>query len=117
MTIGQFGVTAALVAGQMTLRLPQQCIFWFVQNQSVLPLKVTFISPDWGRMSSIVLRGAAYEGAPGGYLDSIGFPYFSPEGVELESEDLTAAFGSGASGRTPVNVFPYPGTGPSSFGS
>ena len=112
----QFGQAEVLIAGSLQLTLPEKCIFWYIQNQSTRPLKVQFLGTEWGSFSSIILNPALGNGYGGGYMDSIGFPYFSTEGVELTSLDPTAAFGSGASPKTPLNVFPYPGVGPFNFG-
>lgn len=114
-TSSQFGTTSQLVAGTLQLTLPTKCRWWYVQNQSTQPLTVSFISGDWGFMSSIILAPAAFDGAPGGYLDSLGVPYFAPEGVLLSSADPIGAFGSGASPYAPPTAFIEAATGPGSF--
>lgn len=112
----QIGQVSVLVGGTLDLELPEKCLFWFLQNQSTRPLKVTFLGSDWGYYTDIILCAAGRAGAPGGVLDSLAFPYFSRRGFRLTSPDLTAPFGSGASPIAPLNVFPYPGSGPTGFG-
>lgn len=111
-----FGSRTSLPGASLQLLLPVRCRFWFVQNQSTSPLKATFLGQNWGVMSSIVLAAAAYDGAPGGYLDSIGFPYFDEQGVLLSSTDLNAPFGSGASPYGPPTNFIESADGPGTFG-
>lgn len=110
-----FGTASVLVAGQLQLALPPKCSWWFIQNQSTSPLKVTFISQDWGNMTSIVLNPAPETGAAGGYLDSLGMAYFGEQGVLLTSPDPVAAFGSGASPNKPPTGFFEAADGPTSF--
>lgn len=112
----QFGQATQLVGGTLQLKLPERVVFWYIQNQSPYPMKVTFLGSEWGSMGAIILNPGLDIGFGGGYMDSIGFPYFSTEGVQLDSSNATAQFGSGASPNTPNNVFSYPGTGPQQFG-
>lgn len=109
MAIPLIGTRTALVGGTLTLALPAQINFWYIQNQDVSPLKVTFLGARKATFSSIVLNSAAQAGEAGGYIDSVGFPYFDTLGLLLTSAIATAQFGSGASGVQPVNNFPYPG--------
>lgn len=112
----QIGQAIALVGGTLDIALPEKCLYWFIQNQSLSPLKVSFLGTDWGHMTDLILCPAARAGYPGGKLDSLGFPYFSTLGFRLTSADATAPFGSGASPNPPVNFYPYPGFGPQNFG-
>lgn len=101
------GTTSNLVAGVMLLKMPVKVNFWFVQNQSAAPLVVTFLQgSSFGYATSLILTAALADGSPGGYLDSIGFPYF--DDIVLTSVEPTAQFGSGAFVRPPVNNYPYP---------
>lgn len=116
MTVSNFGAATVLVNGQIQLKLPPKCSWWYLQNQSTSPLQIQFISQDWGVMSTLILAAAAYPGAPGGYLDSLGFPYFGEQGVVLTSTDASAPFGSGSSPDKPPTNFVENATGPTSFG-
>jgi hypothetical protein len=104
----QIGTVRNLVGGTMVLEMPRKVNYWFIQNQSNSHLKVDFESgTTYGEFTSIVLTPANVQGGAGGFLDSIGFPFFG--NVTLTSVDPTAQFGSGASGWTPNNIFVYPG--------
>lgn len=104
----QIGTVSALVGGSMELTMPTKVGFWYIQNQSVEPLKLTFeADSEFGRFSSIILAPAVAAGGPGGYIDSVAFPFFGK--IVATSVDLTAPFGSGAGARLPVNNIPWPG--------
>lgn len=87
--------------------------FWFIQNQDIVPLFISFIDTTGKSLfSTLSLAPATARGAPGGYLDSIGFPYFQQQGFTLTSSILAAQFGSGQSLNLPNNSYPYPGSQP-----
>lgn len=98
-----FGTTTNLVAGTITLT-PGSVLnnaigsgpFWFIQNQDIAPLIVSF--PEHPELGNIVLRAAASQGDAGGYIDSVNFP---PVGsVKLDSTIATAQFSSGSTTKS-----------------
>lgn len=115
MTTVQLGSQGNLPGGPQICRLMAKVGFWFIQNQSSSPLKVTFLgergqgSDGYTIFSSILLDAAPEAGNAGGYLDSVAFPYFDTEGFLLDSTDIGAAYGSGQTNNLPVNDYPYPG--------
>jgi hypothetical protein len=92
----QFGTVTNLVDGSILLEPGPKTgtigIFWFVQNQDIAPLKVSF--PEYPSLGNIILRAGSAQGDAGGYIDSNGFP---PVGkVLLESTIDEAQFGAGS---------------------
>lgn len=110
MAIPLLGTVALLANNTGTFSLQPKTNFWFIQNQDVAPLKIQFLGPRSGLFSSLVLASAINAGGPGGYIDSIGFPYFDPLGFTLSSIVAAALFGSGQSLNQPVNAYGYPGS-------
>ena len=107
--MSEIGTITQLTAGAAILTLPDKSPFWFIQNQDIAPLVVNFRGARTGVFSRIVLVAADTRGGPGGYVDSVAFPYFDTEGFLLNSSIIDAQFGSGFSRATPVNDYPYPG--------
>lgn len=100
--MANLGTTTNLVGGTLACTVPEGTQWWFVQNQDIAGLRLTF--PADSGMTTVDLAGASSLGAgDGGYIDSIGWPYIGP--FTLSSTVLTAEFGSGHSARIPVNSF------------
>lgn len=95
--MADFGSTTNLVSGTLTLTLPPSK-YWFIQNQDVAPLLITF--PSTSGFSAVVLGAATVLGGAGDWLDSERFPWFGPS-VVLTSTVATARFGSGMSLNRP----------------
>ena len=110
MAITLLGSTQNLVGGVANLGLKPGSVFWYIQNQDVAPLRVSFLGPRSGIFSPIVLNPGNALGVGGGYLDSIGFGYFDTLGFALASSIANAQFGSGQSNFLPVNDYVYPGS-------
>lgn len=87
-----FGAATNLVSNTITLTIPTYSRYWYIQNQDIAPLKVTFTGGEFG---PIVLNAATATGAAGDWIDSVGFPFFGTS-VTLTSTIATAQFGSGA---------------------
>lgn len=98
------GTATNLTAGTLTCTVPDGTKWWFLQNQDVAPLKVTF--PDDPNFGPLILASASALGAgDGGFLDNLAFPYIGT--LTLTSTVATAQFGSGCSARIPVNSFAH----------
>lgn len=97
-----FGAATNLVAGTLTLTLPDAAKYWYIQNQDTGALKITFSNASFG---PVTLNAATATGAAGDWLDSIGFPFFgSSVSVVLTSSVTTAQFGSGYATSNPTNT-------------
>ncbi len=103
-----FGAATNLVGGTITLALPENSQYWYIQNQDTSPLKITFSDPSFG---PAVLNPCAISGATtgwaGDWIDSISYPFFgvSVTITSLGGSPATAQFGSGASLKYPTVVF------------
>lgn len=95
--MADFGTTRNLVGGILTLTLPASK-YWFIQNQDVQPLLITF--PSGSGISAVALGAASVLGGAGDWLDSERFPWMGPS-VVLTSGVATALFGSGCSLNRP----------------
>lgn len=110
--MANFGAVTNLVAGgpggTLTPTLPLGAKYWYLQNQDVAPLTITF--PAGSGFGPVVLNAAASLGAAGDWIDSIGFPFRGPS-VTLTSTISIAQFGSGFSLVAPTNYYPSSGIG------
>jgi len=96
-----FGSSTILSGGTVTITLPPNSKYWYIQNQDTAPLKIAFSDPSFG---PVVLNAATATGAAGDWLDSVGFPFFGTS-VTLTSTVAAAQFSSGYSLHYPTVVF------------
>lgn len=98
-----YGTTINLVSGTITLPRPSTANFLFILNEDAAPMTVSFQNGSTV-LGTLTLSAATATGAPGGYIDSIGFPlFFDGDSVVLTSTVTTAQFGSGQSSKQPTN--------------
>ena len=103
-----FGGATNLVSGTITLTLPTNSLYWYIQNQDTAPLKVTFSDASFG---PVVLNPSNISGATtgwaGDWIDSTGFPFFgaSVTLTSLGGSPAAAQFGSGSSLKYPTVVY------------
>lgn len=95
-----FGGPSNLIANTMTLILPPEAKYWFLECRDVAFLDVQFVGLRAGACSPIGLNPALVPGGVGDWLDSFRFP-FLPTSVILTSTIATARFASGWSPTPP----------------
>lgn len=105
--MANYGAITNLVSGTAALSRPSGAHFMFILNQDTAPLQLVF-SNNGNTLGQISLSAASATGAPGGYIDSIGFPLLAnADTVTLTSTVTTGQFGSGFSTSVPNNTATY----------
>lgn len=89
-----FGAATNLVGGTITLTLPAEAKYWFLQCRDVTFLDVQFVGLRAGVCSPLGLNAATVLGGAGDWVDSFRFPFFFTS-VILTSTVATARFASG----------------------
>jgi hypothetical protein len=103
-----FGSVTNLSGGTITLTLPINSLYWYIQNQDTSPLKVTFSDPSFGPaiLNPCDIPGAT-TGWAGDWIDSRDFPFFgaSVTLTSLGGSPSNAQFGSGSSLKYPTVIY------------
>lgn len=101
--MASYGAATALVSGTLSLVRDNNAKWCSIQNQDVTPMLVTFTKAG-ATLGQVALSAATAQGAPGGYIDSLGYPVLlDADTAVLTSTTTTAQFGSAQSLTEPVN--------------
>lgn len=99
-----FGSITSLTAGTATLAKTAGQQFFYVQNNAVTPLTLSFKDAASATLGQIVLNPAGVAGNAGDYLDSVSFPMFLDAVSVVLTGTGTGQFSSGASSRPPTYI-------------
>ena len=102
-----YGTLTTLVSGTATLTKTDGAKFYFIVNMDTAPLLLSFKDQNSAQIGLISLSAATATDAPGGYLDSDGFPLFmDAASIVLTSTVSAGHLGCGFSRFSPTVALP-----------